>query len=153
MRVVNRSQQVITPGLAPKAYYSRVVNLYLYIAAGSGNDDFQVSGTLGNNLWLSELTLTCFPDTIGARGQAFIYIFAGSGKNPTLANVLNNWEPVIVNYGGAKPGFQFYGMQQRFVWHMKRNYVGEARRFGCVVQNLSNTEAMRFWVSFEVSEG
>ena len=153
MQVVNRNQQVITPGLAPKAYYSRVVNLYLYLAAGIGADDFQVTPSLGNNLWLSELTLTCFPDTAGARCSAFIYIMAGSGKEPVLADVLNEWAPVIVNTGTAKPGFQFYGMQQRFAWRMNRRYLGEARRFGCVAQNLSDIEAMRLWISFEISEG
>lgn len=153
VQVVNRNQQVVTSGINPKAVYSRVVNLYLYLAAGLGTDDFQITPPLGNNLWLSELSLTCFPHSVVNKGQAFIYIMAGGGKSPTLDEVLNIWEPVIPNYGAAKPGFQFYGLQQRFVWPMQKRYMGQARRFGCVVANLSATVAMRFWISFTVSEG
>lgn len=153
MLVVNRNQQVITEGMAPGAYYSRVVNLYLYMAAGVGADDWEITASLGNNIWLREVTLTCFPDTILGKGQAFIYINAGSGKGASLSDVLNVWAPVVQNFGSAKPGFQFVGMQQRFTWQMNKRYMGEARRFGCVVQNLSGTEAMRFWVSFQISEG
>jgi len=153
MQVVNRSQQMVTSGLNPKAVYSRVVNLYLYIAAGLGVDDFQITPPLGNNLWLSELLLTCFPHSVVNKGQAFIYIMAGSGKEPTLNEVMNNWEPVIQTYGAAKDQFQFYGLQQQFVWKMNKRYMGQSRRFGCVVENLSATVAMRFWISFTFSEG
>ena len=153
MQIVNRNQQVITQGIEPRAYYSRVVNLYLYIAAGLGAEDFEVTPSLGNNLWLSELTMTFLPDTAGARCSAFVYVMAGSGKDPELNVVLNQWTPIVVNTGAAKPGFQFYGTQQRFAWHMNKRYIGEARRFGCVAQNLSAIEAMRIWISFEISEG
>lgn len=153
MQVVNRNQQVVTTGISPRAVYSRVVNLYLYMAAGLGVDDFQITPPLGNNLWLMEMSLTCFPHSVVNKGQAFIYVMAGSGKEPTINEVLNNWDQVIPNYGAAKPGFQFYGLQQRFVWPMNRRYMGQARRFGCVVNQLSATVAIRFWVSFTFSEG
>lgn len=153
MQVVNRNQQVVTTGISPRAVYSRVVNLYLYMAAGLGVDDFQITPPLGNNLWLMEMSLTCFPNSVVNKGQAFVYVMAGSGKEPTLNEVLNNWDQVIPNYGAAKPGFQYYGLQQRFVWPMNRRYMGQARRFGCVVNQLSATVAIRFWVSFTFSEG
>lgn len=151
--VANRSQQVVTAGINPRAVYSRTVNLYLYIAAGLGIDDWQITPPLGNSLWLQEVSLTCMPNSVVNKGQAFIYINAGSGKNVSRDDVLNMWRPVIPNYGSAKPGFQFYGLQQRFVWPMNKRYTGEALRFGCVVASLSATVAMRFWISFTFSEG
>jgi len=153
VQVVNKSQQVVTSGLNPRSAYQRVVNLYLYVDAGLGNDDWQVTPSLGNNLWLVEVKLTCMPNSVVNKGQAFIYIQAGSGKQAPLVDVLNEWAPVIPNYGTAKPGFQFYGLQQQFTWQMCKRYLGESRKFGCVVENLSATVAMRFWVSLTFTEG
>lgn len=151
--VINRSQQVVSAGFSPRVNYSRVVNLYLYIDGGLGNDDVEVTPALGNNIWLLELQLTCMPNSVVNKGQAFIYLTAGSGKNPTGEDVAEAWEPIIPNYGAARQGFQFYGLQQKFTWEMRKRFYGEARRFGCVVENLSAEVAMRFWVSFRFSEG
>lgn len=153
MKVVNTNQQVRTAGLNPAAVYSRTVNLYLCFDAGLGLDDFQFTPPLGNNLWLLEMQMTCMPNSVVNKGQAFIYVMAGSEKVPTLDLVLNQWQPVIPNYGAAKPGFQFYGLQQQFRWPMKRRFEGNAIRFGAVVASLSATVAMRFWISFLFSEG
>jgi len=151
--VINQSQQVVAAGISPRAAYSRVVNLYLCMAAGLGNDDIQVTPPLGNNLWLYELKITCMPYSVVNLGQGFIYVTAGSGKNPSGEDVAVAWDPVIPNYGPARQAFQFYGLQQQFTWKMQRKFTGEARRFGCVIENLSATVAMRVWVSFNFTEG
>lgn len=153
VEVVNRNQQVVTTALQPRALYSRTVNLYLCIDGGLGNEDIQITPVLGNNLWLLEVKLTCMPHTVVLKGQAFIYIQAGAGQNPTVDELLNAWDAVIPNYGTAKPAFQFYGKQQQFTWQMCKRYTGKALRFASIVENLSDIVRMRFWVSFTFSEG
>lgn len=151
--IVNRSQQIRTEGFAPRSVYSRWINLYLYIAAGLGNDDFQTTPPLGKDLWLLEMQVTFMPYSVVRLGQCFLYINAGSAEVPAVNDVLNQWDPVIQTYGAAKNQFQFYGLQQQFVFTQQKRFMGTARRFGAIVENLSNTTALRLWISFLVSEG
>lgn len=151
--VVARNQQAEVARLHPKPVYSRVINLTLQIPAGLGQDDFAVSPPIGNRIWLLGVDLVILNRDVDVVCSGFIYISTGTDKRVTAEMIANQWDPIIRNYGGPKPGFYYSGIRDKFHWDMMKFYEGSGRRFGAVAENLTDIKSWRAWVSFEISEG
>lgn len=151
--VVARNQQAEMARLHPKPAYSRVINLTLQIPAGLGADDFAVSPPVGNRVWLLGVDLFILTKEIDVVCSGFIYISTGTDKRVTAPMIATQWDPVIRNYGGPKPGFYYSGIRDHFHWDMMQFYEGAGRRFGAMAESLVDVISWRAWISFEISEG
>lgn len=151
--VVGRNQQAEMARLHPKPVYSRVINLTLQVPAGLGQDDFAVSPPLGNRIWLLGVDLFIMNMNVDVVVSGFLYISTGIEKKVTASMIATQWDPIIRNYGGPKPGFYYSGIREHFHWDMMKFYEGTGRRFGAVAESLVDITSWRAWVSFEISEG
>lgn len=151
--IVARGQQEAVRRESPKLAYSRVINLTLQIPAGLGKEDSAVSPPIGNRVWLLGVDLVILNMDVDVVCSGFIYIRTGTDKRVTAPMMAEQWEPVIRNYGGPKPGFYYSGIRDKFHWSMMRFYEGSGRRFGAVAENLTDIKGWRAWISFEISEG
>lgn len=151
--IVARGQQEAVRREYPKPAYSRVINLTLQIPAGLGQSDFAVSPPIGNRVWLLGVDLIILNMDVDVVCSGFIYISTGTDKRITEPLVAEQWEPVIRNYGGPKPGFYYSGIRDQFHWSMMKFYEGSGRRFGALAENLTDIKGWRAWISFEISEG
>lgn len=151
--IVPRGQQEAVRRESPKPAYSRVINLTLQVPAGAGEEDFAVSPPIGNRVWLLGVNLTILNMDIDVVCSGFIYISTGTEKKVTGGVIAEQWDPIIRNYGGPKPGFYYSGIRDKFHWDMMRFYEGSGRRFGAVAENLTDIKGWRAWISFEISEG
>ncbi|MBA7574954.1 hypothetical protein ES708_16770 [subsurface metagenome] len=151
--VVPRDQQEEVRRRYPKPAYSRWLNLTLQVAKGLGEEDFAVTPPIGNKVWLLGVKMWVFVPGIGTCASGFTYIRTGVDPRASAEQVAVQWEPIIRNYGGPKPGFYWSCEQALFEWDMEMLYIGSGRRFGAVSENLSDTQNYRIWVSFKVSEG
>lgn len=139
--------------LNPGPVYSRVVNLELHVPAGLGASDWEVTPPLGQNIWLLGVRAWFFSSAVGVLIGGIVRITAGTGVNLTEEIVATRWEPIIENYGGAKTGLYWHSDKGSFAWQMRRLYTGQARRFGCVIENFDPEQHWVALVSFEISEG
>lgn len=151
--IVARNQQAEMARLHPKPVYSRVINLTLQITPGAGADDFAVSPPVGNRVWLLGMDLFLFSLEVDVVFSGFIYISTGTDKRVTPTMIAAQWDPIVRNYGGPKPGFYFSTLGQHFHWDMMKFYEGSGRRFAAVGENLTDIIGWRAWVSFQISEG
>ncbi|MBA7609962.1 hypothetical protein ES703_17165 [subsurface metagenome] len=151
--VVSRDQQAEVRRLYPKPAYSRVINLTLQVEKGLGEEDFAVTPPIGNRVWLLGVKMWVFVPGIGTCASGFTYIRTGTDPKVNAGQVATQWEPIIRNYGGPKPGFYWSCEYAFFEWDMEILYIGSGRRFGAVSENLSATQNYRIWVSFQISEG
>lgn len=151
--IVGRGQQEEMRRLHPRPAYSRVINLTLQVAAGIGADDYAVSPPIGNRVWLLGVDLVILNMDVDVVCSAFFYISTGTDKKVNGEKIATEWDPVIRNYGGPKPGFYYSGIRDQFHWDMMKFYEGSGRRFGAVAESLTEIKGFRAWVSFEISEG
>ncbi len=151
--IVARGQQEAVRRAYPKPAYSRVINLTIQVPAGLGEEDFAVSPPIGNRVWLLGVKMFVMNLSVDIVCSGFIYISTGTDKKVTAPMIAEQWEPIIRNYGGPKPGFYYSGIRDQFNWDMMKLYEGSGRRFGIAAQSLSIYEVMRIWCSFEISEG
>lgn len=151
--VVPRDQQAEVRRLYPKQAYSRVINLTLQVVAGAGKEDFAVSPPIGNRVWLLGVDLVILNSHVDILCSGFFYIGTGTDQKVDGEKIAVQWDPVIRNYGGPKPGFYYTGIRDHFHWDMMKFYEGSGRRFGAVAENLYATIGFRAWISLEVSEG
>lgn len=151
--IVARNQQAEVARLHPKPVYSRVINLTLQIPAGLGQEDFAVSPPVGNRIWLLGVDLHILNMQVDVVCSGFLYISTGTDKKVNGLTIAQQWDPVIRNYGGPKPGFYYSGIRDHFHWDMMRFYEGSGRRFGAVAESLVDIISWRAWISFEISEG
>lgn len=151
--VVARNQQEEMARLHPKPVYSRVINLTIQVPATLGAEDFAVSPPIGNRVWLLGVTMYIMNLSVDFTCSGFIYITTGTEKNVTGGMIATQWEPIIREYGGPKPGFYYSGIRDMFHWDMMKFYEGTGRRFAILGESLSIFEVMRIWCSFEISEG
>lgn len=151
--VVRRDQQAEHRRRYPKPAYSRWINLTLQVAKGLGEEDLAITPPIGNRVWLLGVKMWVMVPGVGVCGSGFTYIRTGNDPGANASQVVTQWEPVIRNYGGPKPGFYWSCEDAAFDWDMEMLYLGAGRRFGVVAENLSATQNFRIWVSFKISEG
>lgn len=151
--VVNRNQQEAVRRAYPKPAYSRVINLTLLVPEGLGAEDFAVSPPIGNRVWLLGVDLLILNWEVDVVSRGFIYISTGTDKKVNGGEIATQWDPVIRNYGGPKPGFYYSGIKDQFHWSMMKFYEGTGRRFGAVAESLTEISKWMVWISFEISEG
>ena len=153
MQVVNRSQQVVTAGLSPKAEYSRVVS----VAVDLDDDDlfrWAVTPKLGNKIWLLKVDVWVFPYVINEGMRVLFEIRQGDGE-PTTENIFNSWENILPLYNEDMKmvEWKIYDGQSHRQWTMKRRFIGKSIRFGVKASRSINAGHSKIWVSFEISEG
>lgn len=151
--IVGRDQQAETLRRHPKPAYSRVVQLEMIVPIGVGSSVFKITPPLGERLWLLSVKLVTMSHDVDVVIGGFIYITTGTSKEPTEKVVAEKWDLIIPSTGGMKPGFTYKGIRDTFTWSMMRFYEGKPRRFGVVIENLSDLNQWWAWVSFEISEG
>ena len=151
--IVGRGQQEAIARAYPKPAYSRVINLTLQVPAGLGQEDFAISPAVGNRIWLLGVDLFIMNMDVDVVCSGFIYISTGTGPKAKAAVIAEQWDPIIRNYGGPKPGFYYSGIRDKFHWDMMQFYEGSGRRFGAMAENLTAIKGWRAWISFEISEG
>ena len=153
VHIVNSSQQITHAVLAPQGFHSRVVNLATFVAAGFGQLGFEVTSPLGDTIRLLQVRLFIMPGVVDGFADVIFHLSTGTGKIADFTTLANIWDKVITNTGTNEPAIRYKGVQRDFVWDMNRLYLGNGRRFGFGIQNISTTIGITAWASFQISEG
>ena len=151
--VVQRNQQEEMRRRYPKPVYSRVVNLEVLVSDGVGGYGFNYTPPLGNRLWLLSVDLWFMNPTIDVKIGGFIYLRTGDVRPKDYGDVAMNWDSVIDDSTGIKPGIYWEGINAHFRWDMMRFYEGKGRRFGVTIENFNVDQNWLCWASFQISEG
>jgi len=151
VQVVNRSQQVVTAGLATASAYSRVI-VVRASAAGGGVWGFGYSPSFGKETRLLRIDACVQIDPAGAVERSHFSIHRGSGKPSNRQNV-ETWDRIIDfgTYAGVH-GMCVWGPFRQFSWELTRRFTAEANRFGVLFFN-SSTNTGVVHVFFKMSEG
>ena len=151
-KIVNKIQETRTRVLSPRPSYSRVVQIQVNARSGIGNVDYCYTAMLGNEIRLLQVQAYMFkgidPDPIGG----FVYIATGNTEPQSAGEIINQWEMIMPNQCGGKPGIYWWGLTAQFTWDMDRLYSGKERRFAVAIANGFNVNWWGlFW--FQFSEG
>jgi len=152
-RIVNKSQQVIARGIAPRPAYTRVVSI---IQSMNPDGEWYVGVTpqLGMDLWLLAIDLWTTEVIPAANFYTDFTFHIGQGKTGLYEEV-RHWEQILpITYGMATASIWRItdgNLHQR--WTMKRRFTTQARRLAvCSRRGLTMGVAV-ILVSFEISEG
>lgn len=150
--IVNRSQQVRSAGISPKAENSRVIILQLLVAGGVGNDDYAVTNKLGNRLWLLSVDLWIQATTQADFLSGFLKVTAGTGQNLNAGIVSLEWTSVMDVSMIMPQGMMFFCCDLHLRFDMRKLYVGESQRFGLYSGNLT-IKQYSILAALQISEG
>jgi len=151
-QVINRSQQVVTAGLRPKAVYSRVVSCVAFVPTGPGAV-YSHTPKLGNNVWLYKVRVWGAPKTANMANQTLFRVLSGTEPVANAAEILE-WENILplVSPGFANEVWTSYDGSGVFEWTMNRFFTGQGRMFGFWAERGPNG-IDELYASFEISEG
>jgi len=152
VEVVNRSQQVITAALTPKAAYTRVVSCVQFCPTGPGAV-YSHTPKLGNNLWLYKVKVWGAPKPINMANQTLFRIMAGKTQVTSAADILL-WENImtLVSPGFTDEPWTLYDGSGTFEWSMKRHFEGTGIMLGFWAER-GPVGIDELYASFEISEG
>lgn len=152
-RLVSVNQRIVTGVMYPRGVYSRQVGIEIKVPAGVGEDGFNFTPVLGQQLWLLGIDFWAFGVELGVTLGGFISIAAGTTKPSSGFQIAAEWEKCM-QYSGIKPMMYWWSQDTgHFHWSMNRYYSGGGRRFACGIQNFSADKDWWAWVFFEISEG
>lgn len=148
---VNRSQQVVTSGLAPRSAYSRIVTVRAS-AAGGGVYGYGVGPALGQGLWLVKVSAVLQLRIEESFARTHFSLHIGQVK-PTRYQDVREWDHIIEfgTYAGFR-GMVVYGNSRQFTWDLVKRFQGTTNRLGVLLYNESASIAV-VHVFFTVSEG
>jgi len=155
--VVNRSQQVVTPAIAPKAAYSRNLGFCFMLEPGAPTERFDRTESCAQDLWLLRCQLW-FKLADMTTEALFDWKIVTCTEDPapvvasSIINVRDVFEEVVVLRNGPNRYGEFWGNEKHFDYSMRRRYTGIGRRF---VVWVRVTSAVNLYVKamFEISEG
>ena len=153
VQVVNRSQQVATAGLNPKAAYSRNVIMQMRCRQVGPVNDFAFTAPLGNRFWLLGIKVYFMPEDLVTLIKSTFRFTTGTGIPTSHVTVRDDWEPILQEARLVAQYPEYWGPAGSMEFCMNRLYSGANRRLGCVMQWVATS--VDFWaiVSFEISEG
>lgn len=152
MQVVNKSQQVVTRGLAPKSTYTRLVGIQVGVPVMPGQAYAYTVG-LGQNVWLKNVWLQHQPRATSVVDGICVLLLAGTGEVNDETTMMS-WDRIITmpTFEGAIPGLRIYDGKHSENFTMERLFTGINRKFGVIVARFgADTDFLQ--VIFEVSEG
>ena len=138
MLPINRSQQVVTGGLNPRAVYSRVISCGTFLTAAAAYN-FGFTPPMGDNTWLFSVDVW-----IGLRNQSLY--------EDTIFDVTVGEKLLPID---TRAGFTFwntYNSRAHYHWEMRRLFKGKSRRFG-IWGMTSARDGGIIEASFQISEG
>jgi len=149
--LVNKSQQVVTEGFAPKTAYSRIITVHAS-CAGGGNYAYGVSPVLGQRLWLLSINVTVQADLGGQFQRMHFSIHRGKTAAQRWQDV-REWEHLI-DFGtfAGFHGMVVYGQWKQFRWNVSKLFTGELNRLGVLFYNAGDSIGVCH-VFFSVAEG
>ena len=151
--VVKEEQQIRVAEQFPLLAYSRVFGLFCQLSAGVGNDDYAMSGPVGNRAWLLGVRCQFMPQALNEASGCLLYICYGQNPKAGAEEIATRWELVVECKGGAKKAIYWTVEPRELYLPMKRLFTGQSLRFGVVAENLSDVVGLNVNVFFEVSEG
>jgi len=150
--IINRSQQVATAGLSPRAAYSRVVSCVEIINAGAG-PVYAVTSKVANNVWLHRVSAWGRPKTPNDANYTEFRVYAGSQEVNSAAEI-ERWENVLpLRWGETMNAtWKMRDGNRIFTWDMDMFFKGLGRRFGFWAQRVG-AGLDSLYMSFQISEG
>lgn len=151
-KLISRDQPLVKGVYYPRGVYSRVVGLHVGVLAGVGVQSFAVSPVIAGKAWLLNVDIweqgRLAADLVGG----YIWLKTGTTKNPTLNDVIYEWEPVIDLSTTAKNAIYALGLPQHWSFKMNKLYSGGPRRFAVAVANQYDV-LWDLFATFQISEG
>jgi len=151
-KLLSKQQRIQVGVKNPTSVYSRVTGFWTGALPALGDEGWESTYPLGNDIWLLSVQLSFWADVIGTQCSAWWFLSTGTKKPDRASEVLGAWDPIIPCSSGVKPYFRWDGDRADYCWDMRRHYLGTGRRFALWFQNIT---AQRWWVqaTFEISEG
>jgi len=153
VKVVNKSQQVVTAGLKPAPAYSRIIVVHA-AAAGGGVYGFGVSPSFGTltRLLRVDVCVQLEPEADVPLYRSHFSLHRGTGDAPTR-QIVQSWDRLIDfgTYAGFH-GMVVYGPWRQFSWDLTKRFETEANRFGLVFFNASTVVGVCH-AFYKMSEG
>lgn len=155
--VVNRSQQVVTPALAPRAAYSRSVGFCFQLNPGAPTESFERTDAYAQDLWLLRCQLWFKLADMTSEAQ-FNWRIVTCTEDPapvvpaSIIRVRDEFEEVVVLRSGNWKFGQYWANEAHFDYSMKKRYTGIGRRFVVWVR-VTSAVVMHVKGLFEISEG
>lgn len=152
-KLLLRNQQLVYGTLYPRGVYSRWVGFCFLVPAGLGNEQWDVTTILGQDIWLLEAKLILTATTAGAV-LGCCWKMATSTVEPTSGGqIAVELEPVVDLTWIGKPYADYVGHDKELSFDMNKLYQGAGRRFCAWVQNNSAAVAIHVIAAFNISEG
>lgn len=152
-KVVNRSQQVVTAGIRPRAAYSRVVSM-VAIAKFQGNPAIAVSEAIGNSFVVLDVWVRVLWSLVDEPPELYFRLTTGVGKAPDIATV-SDWEPVIpLVWEGQQSPWVANETLFEFHWSLDKRYAAEGRRLALWTNMFAGGVGIAsVFASYRISEG
>ena len=153
VQVVNKSQQVVTAGLSPRAEYSRIVGAYA-AAPGIELEGYGHTGSLGNTVRLLTIKVWFTQKLAGDADWIDFWIKYGSERKVNVKNI-PDWDNVIdiIGFGGVPGRFRKYETSRMYTWSINRLFKGKSIRFGIWFEAAGAKDIIEMYATFEISEG
>lgn len=152
-KVVNKSQQVTSKGLAPKGHYSRVVSLNMEVPA-DGQYWYAVVPKLGQKFWLLEVKVWCFPKEIAAGQATHFEVRSGLELPPRVGPEVwgDNILPVVAPVD-VPQAWYFDDGRNYYSWRMDMLFTAVPRYLGIRAMRPALQGDDGIYASFKISEG
>lgn len=139
--------------LHPRAAGSRWVGFCFPVPAGSGNDQWDITTSLGQDLWLLSAKLILTATTAGAVINCCWRMVTCTAVPGSGGQVATELEPVVDVTWIGKPYGYYVGQDRELRFELNRYYSGAGRRFATWVQNDSAVVGIYVIACFQISEG
>ena len=151
--ILNGNQQVRVRGLQPIPVYSRVVSLRNTLPADNAWY-WNVTGPLGNDLWLLEVKVFSMAKAVNAANYSQFRIYTGSGVVNAMAD-FDAWDNVLPLHfpAGALGYWRIEDGRDEISWTMAKTLRGENRRLGYIARRPIGMGVDIITVSYQISEG
>jgi len=152
VQVVNKSQQVVTAGLNPKASYSRLIQADV-IAVEAEPAAYAFTPVVGQNVWCKQIWIQHMPRALDVGNYTIVKVLTGSGRPGNIGDI-ENWEIILTGLAieGIPCGMRIWDGLNNLHWSFEKLFTGAARRFG-IIANRQGVGNDLVQVQFEISEG
>lgn len=152
-KLLLRNQQLVYGTIYPRGVYSRWVGFCFPVPAGLGNEQWDITTILGQDIWLLEAKLILTAMTAGALINCCWKLATSMVVPVSGGQIATELEPVAdVTWLGLTYA-DYVGQDKELSFGMNRLYTGAGRRFCAWVQNNSATVAIHVIAAFNISEG
>ncbi len=151
-KLVSTDQRIVTGVTYPKSVYSRVLCVHCIVPAGMGESVVDVTPVVGNNVYLLGVDLWAYRRAVADWVGGFIWVRSGSEANPSVSEVVSQWQQIIDMSAVGKQAIYWNGEDQHWGFRFCRLYGEAERRFAVAVQN-GYAVAWDLFAAFTISEG